>query len=170
MSPFCYPVVFRLSVSLRLEVVEPSSRIIHICEFRQVLIPITSHFKYWHHNRKVIGCTEILSSVIFQIPDVDSPIQVDIKCPQMRSWENAESPIGSGFLDTFRVVNARADFKVDGFMDTQMVCVQDKKVFFLVSCINKLEDLRTDEIIVSIDDCHNLSTVAQSPSRIVNVR
>lgn len=81
-----------LLIGLSLKVIETRPRIIHIGQLGEVLIPITGHFEYGHHNGKVISSSEILPTVIFQIPNTDPPIQVHKEGPEMRGWEYTKPP------------------------------------------------------------------------------
>jgi hypothetical protein len=161
--------ILSLGVSLGLEVVKASACVVDVSELREVLEVVSSHLQDWHHDSEVIGGCEILPLVIFKITHVNSPVQVHIKCPEMRRRKYAEPSVSTCLLHPLRVVNASAYFEVNRLMHPQMISIQRKEILLLVPCINQPEHLRPNQVIIAINNRHNLSALAQLSSSIVDV-
>ena len=161
--------ILSLGVSLGLEVVKARACVIDVSELRKVLEVVAGHLQDWHHDSKVIGGCEILSLVIFKITNIYSPVQVHIKCPEMRRRKYAEPSVSTSLLHPLRVVNASPHLQVNRLMHPQMIGIQRKQILLLVPCINQREHLSPNQVIIAINDCHNLSALAQLSSSIVYV-
>lgn len=169
MSSFCNFKISCLFISFSLEIIETCSSIINISKFREIFVSVTSHLKNRHHNSKVISSCKVASLIILKISDTNSPIQINKESSQMWSGEDTESSKGSGFFYFFRVIDTSSYFKVNWFMNSQMICIQDKKALFLISCIDYFEDLSSNKIIIAINNCHDFATVTQSSGSIINI-
>ena len=88
----------------------------------------------------------------------------------MRRWEYTKPSIGSTFLNPFGIVNTGAHFKINRLMHSQMISIQRQQTLLLIPGINQLKHLGPNQIIITINNCHNLATLTQPPRRIINIR
>jgi hypothetical protein len=161
--------ILSLRVSLGLEVVKARACVVDVSKLREVLKVVASHLQDWHHDSEVVGGCEILPLVIFKVTHIYSPVQVHIKCPEMRGRKYAEPSVSTSLLDPLWVVNASPHLQVNRLMHAQVIGIQRKQILLLVPGINEPEHLRPNQVIIAVNDRHNLSALAQPSSSIVDV-